>query len=120
MILLAFALCLCFDFYMNRGENMGEILRNLENIFDKSQILFFMSHLTFIFLSYCIFALNMQNLGILFIYILCILSIITEILTIKKYKNGEISAEILEEKISLIYKISIYFVIFIIFYFTRI
>lgn len=116
MIFIAFAFCLLLDLYINKDENFGEILKNINKIFKKSQILFLFSHLSFIFLNFCIFYLNIQNFGIIILYIFCFLNIISEILMIKKYQKGELEVEILSMKFPLIYKILLYFIIFIIFY----
>lgn len=88
---LIFACCEILDIYFNYKNNVSEMLDGYVQKFKQNSVLFFAMQFSFIFLTFCVFYLQIGTLFILLIFYF--LDVISKIVFIKKIENNDLDDE---------------------------
>lgn len=85
LIFLFFEFC---DFWLNKQNNIKDLIYSYVSRYAKSKILFFVTQFNFIYLSFCVFYLGFNSLLIL--YLLYVADVLTKLVFIKNilYENN--------------------------------
>lgn len=86
-----FACCEILDIYFNHKNNVSEMLGGYVQKFKQNSVLFFAMQFSFIFLTFCVFYLQIGTLFILLIFYF--LDVISKIVFIKKIENNDLDDE---------------------------
>lgn len=86
-----FACCEILDIYFNHKNNVSEMLDGYVQKFKQNSVLFFAMQFNFIFLTFCVFYLQIGTLFILLIFYF--LDVISKIVFIKKIENNDLDDE---------------------------
>ncbi|MCI6642386.1 MULTISPECIES: hypothetical protein [Campylobacter] len=86
-----FACCEILDIYFNHKNNVSEMLDGYVQKFKQNSVLFFAMQFSFIFLTFCVFYLQIGTLFILLIFYF--LDVISKIVFIKKIENNDLDDE---------------------------
>lgn len=76
------------DIYLNNQSNLLNLMLSYFLRFKRSIFLFFITQFNFIFLTFCIFYLNITNSSMLGIWICYLADVFVKIYFIKKFSNG--------------------------------
>ena len=88
---LIFACCEILNIYFNHKSNVSEMLDGYVQKFKQNSVLFFAMQFSFIFLTFCVFYLQIGTLFILLIFYF--LDVIIKIVFIKKIENNDLDDE---------------------------
>ncbi len=77
-----------FEFFWQKGDNLKEFIQNLFKIYEKSVIFFISLHLSFFFIIFCIFGLNLNSLALYFIALAKFLDICFKIFLLDKIEKN--------------------------------
>ncbi len=83
-----------FEFFWQKGDSIREFVQNLFSIYDTSLIFFISLHVSFFFVLFCIFALNMTSGILFFIAFFKFADISTKIYILHKIQNAQPLGEI--------------------------
>jgi len=91
LTIIFFVLEIC-DIYLNPANNMLNLIDNYLRRFHERPIIFFLSHFGFIFLSFCLFALSIESIGLAILWALYGFDIIYKLSIYSKFRRGEFNA----------------------------
>lgn len=105
------------DIRLNNKSDLKELCLSYIERYKKSPILFFMTNLNFLLLSFCIFYLQIYSFLTIFIYTLYISDIVLKLWLFQRYQKGDELLSIFKsQKITLSHRIALSFSMSILFF----
>lgn len=84
----------CLDIFLNKSENLQALILSYAKRWQKSPLLFLLTQFNFLFLSFCVFYLNLQRYLMLTLYFLYGLDCLYKIYLCSKISKNEVDDDL--------------------------
>ena len=84
----------CFDIFLNKSENLQGLILSCAKKWQKSPFLFLITQFNFLFLSFCIFCLNLKSPILITLYFLYLFDSLCKAYFCAKISKGELRDDI--------------------------
>ncbi|MCR8699844.1 hypothetical protein CUREO4125_05570 [Campylobacter ureolyticus] len=84
----------CLDIFLNKSENLQGLILSYAKKWQKSPFLFLITQFNFLFLSFCIFCLNLKSPVLITLYFLYLFDSLCKAYFCAKTSKGELNDDI--------------------------
>ena len=84
----------CLDIFLNKSENLQGLILSYAKKWQKSPFLFLITQFNFLFLSFCIFCLNLKSPILITLYFLYLFDSLCKAYICEKISKGELRDDI--------------------------
>lgn len=84
----------CLDIFLNKSDNLQGLILSYVKKWQKSPFLFLIAQFNFLFLSFCIFCLNLKSPILITLYFLYLFDSLCKVYFCAKISKGELKEDI--------------------------
>lgn len=93
-LVIIFFIFECLDIFLNKSENLQGLILSYAKKWQKSPFLFLITQFNFLFLSFCIFCLNLKSPILITLYFLYLFDSLCKAYFCAKISKGELKDDI--------------------------
>lgn len=93
-LVIIFFIFECLDIFLNKSENLQGLILSYAKKWQKSPFLFLITQFNFLFLSFCIFCLNLKSPILIILYFLYLFDSLCKAYFCAKISKGELKDDI--------------------------
>ena len=93
-LVIIFFIFECLDIFLNKSENLQGLILSYAKKWQKSPFLFLITQFNFLFLSFCIFCLNLKSPILITLYFLYLFDSLCKVYFCAKISKGELKDDI--------------------------